>query len=49
MHKNVIQPLLARNSDIDCDNNVYITATEKAVPLMQRTGIDASNMVPHFY
>jgi len=45
MYKDVIQPLLARHSNI----NVYVTATEKAVPLMQRTGIDAANLVTQFY
>ena len=45
MYKNVIKPLLARHSH----NKVYVTATEKAVPLMQRTGIDAANLVTQFY
>jgi GNAT superfamily N-acetyltransferase len=45
MYTDVIQPLLARYSN----NHVYITATEKAVPLMQRTGIDTSNLVTQFY
>ena len=45
MYKDVITPLLARHSD----NKVYVTATEKALPLMQRTSIDASNLVTQFY
>lgn len=45
MYKDVIQPLLARHSN----THVYVTATEKAVPLMQRTGIDAANLVTQFY
>jgi len=45
MYKNVIQPLLARHSN----SHVYVTATEKAVALMQRSGIDASNLVTQFY
>jgi hypothetical protein len=45
MYEDVIQPLLARYSD----THVYVTATEKAVPLMQRTGIDTSNLVTQFY
>ena len=45
MYKHIIQPLLARHSD----THVYVTATEKAVPLMQRTGIDAANLVTQFY
>ncbi len=47
MYRDVIKPLLARYSDADV--NVYVTATEKAVPLMQRTEIDASNLVTQFY
>ena len=45
MYKHVIRPLLARHSDV----YVYITATEKAVPLMLRTGIDATHLVTQFY
>ena len=45
MYKNVIKPLLARHSH----NKVYVTATEKAVPLMLRTGIDATHLVTQFY
>jgi hypothetical protein len=45
MYKDVIQPLLARHSN----THVYVTATEKAVPLMRRTGINAANLVTQFY
>ena len=45
MYKDVIQPLFARYSN----TYVYVTATEKAVPLMQRTGIDNSKLVTQFY
>lgn len=45
MYKDVIQPLLARHNN----THVYVTATEKAVPLMQRTGINAANLVTQFY
>jgi hypothetical protein len=45
MYKDIIQPLLARHSN----THVYVTASEKAVPLMQRTGINASNLVTQFY
>ena len=45
MYKHVIRPFLARHSDV----YVYITATEKAVPLMLRTGINASKLVTQFY
>lgn len=47
MYNDVIQPLLARYSAANV--YVYITATEKAVPLMQRTQIDACNLVTQFY
>jgi hypothetical protein len=45
MFKDVIGPLLARHSH----TNAYVTATEKAVPLMQRTGIKPTNLVTQFY
>jgi len=45
MFVDIIQPLLARYSSI----HAYITATGRAVPLMQRTAIDASNLVIQFY
>ena len=45
MYKDVIQPLFVRYSN----THVYVTATEKAVPLMQRTGIDNSKLVTQFY
>lgn len=47
MYRDVIKPLLARHSDTNI--NTYVTATERAVPLMQRTNIDASNLVTQFY
>jgi len=45
MYKEVIKPLLARFSDV----YVYVIATGQAVPLMQRTEIDFSNLVTQFY
>lgn len=45
MYKEVIQPLLTRHNN----GHVYVTATAKAVPLMQRTGIAAANLVTEFY
>ena len=45
MYKDVIRPLLARHNN----THVYVTATAKAVPLMQRTGIDDANLVTQFY
>lgn len=45
MYHKVIKPLLARYNDV----HAYITATERAVPLMQRTGIDSSHLVTQFY
>jgi hypothetical protein len=47
MYENVIQPLLALHTNTN--NSVYITATKKAVTLMQNTGIDAANLVTQFY
>tara|TARA_R110001592_G_scaffold43042_15_gene139814 strand:- start:586 stop:1092 length:507 start_codon:yes stop_codon:yes gene_type:complete len=44
-YTDLIKPLLARHSNV----HAYITATERAVPLMQRTGIDASHLVTQFY
>jgi GNAT superfamily N-acetyltransferase len=45
MYNDVIKPLLARYKEV----YAYVTATERAVPLMQRTAIDASNLVTQFY
>jgi GNAT superfamily N-acetyltransferase len=45
MYKDVLRPLLSRHSH----NKVYVTATEKALPLILRTGIDAANLVTQFY
>ncbi|WP_350432570.1 GNAT family N-acetyltransferase [Shewanella sp. H8] len=45
MYKDIIQPLLARHNDV----RAYVTATERAVPLIQRTAIDAANLVTQFY
>jgi hypothetical protein len=47
MYNEVIHPLLVRYSSAEV--YVYVTATEKAVPLMQRTKIDACNLVTQFY
>ena len=45
MYRDVIQPLLARHTDV----NAYITATGRAVPLMERTPISPAKMVKEFY
>ena len=45
MYSKVIKPLLVRYNDV----HGYITATERAVPLMQRTGIDSRHLVTQFY
>ncbi|WP_158967441.1 GNAT family N-acetyltransferase [Paraglaciecola sp. L3A3] len=45
MYKDVIQPLLSRHRN----GHVYVTATARAVPLMQRAGIAATNLVTEFY
>lgn len=46
MYKDIIHPLLARHPS---DIFVYITATARAVPLMQRTAIEPSHLVTQFY
>ena len=45
MYQEVIKPLLARYPDVIA----YVTATERAVPLMQRTGIKKTQLVTQFY
>ena len=45
MYENIIKPLLMRHSDV----HAYIVATGRAVPLMQRTNINAINLVTQFY
>lgn len=45
MHENIIKPLLTHYSDV----HAYIVATARAVPLMQRTNISATNLVTQFY
>ena len=45
MYTNIIKPLVARHNDV----HAYITATSRAVPLIQRTEIDAANLVTQFY
>lgn len=45
IYEQIIAPLLARH----CDVHAYITATERAVPLMQRTAIKPYQLVTQFY
>lgn len=45
MFHKIIKPLLARHTHL----NAYITATDRAVPLMQRTEINTVNLVTQFY
>jgi len=45
IYKELIVPLLARHQDV----NGYIVATERAVPLIQRAGIDPRYLVTQFY
>ncbi|TEW52570.1 GNAT family N-acetyltransferase [Psychromonas algicola] len=45
MYQEVIKPLLARYPDVIA----YVTATGRAVPLMQRTGIKKTQLVTQFY
>lgn len=43
--EHVISPVLSRHTDV----HAYVTATERAVPLMQRTAIKPSQLVTQFY
>jgi len=45
MYTNIIAPLLAQYPDVIA----YVTATERAVPLMQRTAIKSTQLVTQFY
>ena len=45
MYEGIIKPLLSRHTDV----RAYVVATERAVPLMQRTSINPSNLVTQFY
>jgi GNAT superfamily N-acetyltransferase len=45
MYEELIKPLLARYTDVIA----YVTATERAVPLMQRTKIKPYHLVTQFY
>jgi len=45
VYDKVLKPLLAQHSDV----YAYIVATERAVPLMQRTAIKSSQLVTQFY
>ncbi|MFT2090580.1 GNAT family N-acetyltransferase [Paraglaciecola sp. 2405UD69-4] len=47
MYQDVIQPLLSRHNS--SSKYVYVTATKRAVPLMERTGISDLNLVTEFY
>lgn len=45
LYKDIIEPLLARHSNV----HAYVTATGRAVPLMQRTEIPTVNLLKEFY
>lgn len=45
MFTNIIQPLLARHQHI----HAFVTATGRAVPLMERTDIPSCHLVKQFY
>jgi len=45
IYKSFIEPLLSRHKDVFS----YIVATERAVPLIQRTAIASHNLVTQFY
>lgn len=45
LYKEIIKPMLARH----CDVHAYVTATGRAVPLMERTDIPSLNLITQFY
>ena len=45
LYKDIIEPMLARHRDV----HAYVTATGRAVPLMERTDIPAINLIKQFY
>ncbi|MFT6925658.1 MAG: GNAT superfamily N-acetyltransferase [Psychromonas sp.] len=45
LYKDIIEPLLARHRDV----HAYVTATDRAVPLMERTNIPAINLIKQSY
>ena len=49
MYNEVIKPMLAEYSDVHSDTHVYVTATGRAAPLMERTNISPLNLIKQFY
>ncbi len=55
MYSDIIEPMLATYSDshldlkTDSKMHVYVTATGRAAPLMERTDIPAINLIKQFY
>lgn len=45
MYSDIIQPMLMRNTDV----HAFVTATGRAVPLMERTDIPPCHLVKQFY
>jgi hypothetical protein len=45
LYKNIIEPMLARYNDF----HVYVIATGRAVPLMERTDIPSKYLIKQFY
>ena len=45
LYKDIIKPLLERHRDV----HAYVTATGRAVPLMERTDIPSINLIKQFY
>ena len=49
MYNDIIQPMLADYDDKQTSTHVYVTATGRAAPLMERTGISSANLIKQFY
>jgi hypothetical protein len=49
MYSDIIKPMLAGYCDVDAPNHVYVTATGRAAPLMERTDISPLNLIKQFY
>lgn len=49
MYNDVVEPMLAAYRDMDDSHRVYVTATGRAAPLMERTNISPLHLVKQFY
>jgi hypothetical protein len=49
MYNDVLEPILVSYSDVDAHYRVYVTATGRAAPLMERTNISPLHLIKQFY